>query len=100
VRDGKLKSYHCIDIPFAFNNVEVSASMTGAGNDRCALADQVSGAFAQFARTEIPNHDSIPIWGPFDARQRATMVFNNDTQLRMDPHGAERRTLAEVLTRS
>jgi para-nitrobenzyl esterase len=99
VRDGKLKSYHCIDIPFAFNNVEVAASMTGAGNDRYALADEISGAFAEFARTGDPNHSGIPAWSPFDARDRQTMVFNNDTRLEPDPHGAERKALAELLTR-
>jgi para-nitrobenzyl esterase len=97
VRDGKLKSYHCIDIPFAFNNVEVAASMTGAGNDRYALADEISGAFAQFARTGDPNHSGIPTWSPFDARRRQTMVFNNDTRLESDPHGAERKALTELL---
>jgi para-nitrobenzyl esterase len=97
VRDGKLKSYHCIDIPFAFNNVEVAASMTGAGNDRYALADEISGAFAQFARTGDPNHGGIPTWSPFDARGRQTMVFNNDTRLESDPHGAERKALTELL---
>jgi para-nitrobenzyl esterase len=97
VRDGKLKSYHCIDIPFAFNNVEVAASMTGAGNDRYALADEISGAFAQFARTGDPNHSGIPTWSPFDARGRQTMVFNNDTRLESDPHGAERKALTELL---
>ena len=100
VRDGKLKSYHCIDIPFAFNNVETAASMTGAGNDRYALADQVSGAFAEFARTGNPNHERIPNWSAFDARRRATMVFNNETKLEMDPHSAERLALAELISPS
>lgn len=100
VREGKLKSYHCIDIPFAFNNVELSASMTGAGNDRYALADQISGAFAQFARTGDPNHTGIPSWQPYDANQRATMVFNNHTALEMDPHSAERKALTEVMSSS
>ena len=100
VRDGKLKSYHCIDIPFAFNNVEVASSMTGAGNDRYALADQVSGAFAQFARTGDPNHAGIPRWSPFDGRQRTTMVFDNATRSIDDPHGTEREALAEVLAAS
>jgi para-nitrobenzyl esterase len=100
VREGKLKSYHCIDIPFAFNNVEVSASMTGSGQDRYALADQISGAFAQFARSGDPNHAGIPQWRPFDARQRATMVFNNETQVVMDPHGAERKALAAATGRA
>jgi para-nitrobenzyl esterase len=73
--------------------------MTGAGNDRYALADEISGAFAEFARTGDPNHSGIPAWSPFDARDRQTMVFNNDTRLEPDPHGAERKALAELLTR-
>jgi para-nitrobenzyl esterase len=97
VRDGKLKSYHCIDIPFAFNNVEIAASMTGAGNDRYALADEISGAFAQFARTGNPNHSGLPNWAPFEASRRQTMVFNNDTRLVADPHGAERMALGDLL---
>jgi para-nitrobenzyl esterase len=100
VREGKLKSYHCIDIPFAFNNVEVAASMTGSGQNRYALADQISGAFAQFARSGDPNHAGIPRWTPFDARQRATMVFNNETSIQLDPHGAERKALAAVMSRA
>ena len=96
VRDGKLKSYHCIDIPFAFNNVDVAASMIGGGQDRYALADAVSGAFAAFARSGDPNHAGIPRWAPFDARERATMIFNTEPQLVMDPHGAERRTRAAL----
>jgi para-nitrobenzyl esterase len=100
VRYGLLKSYHCLDIPFAFDKVDVAASMTGAGNDRYALADRISGAFAQFARSGDPNHDAIPQWSPFDTRRRATMVFDNETRLVMDPHGAEREMLAEVLAAS
>jgi para-nitrobenzyl esterase len=100
VRDGKLKSYHCIDIPFAFNNVDVAASMLGGGQDRYALADAVSGAFAAFARSGDPNHAGIPRWAPFDARERATMIFNNEPRLVMDPHGAERRVRAELQGRA
>jgi len=100
VRDGKLKSYHCIDIPFAFNNVDVAASMLGGGQDRYALADAVSGAFAAFARSGDPNHAGIPRWQAFDAAQRATMVFNNEPKLVMDPHGAERRVRAELQGRA
>lgn len=100
VHDGKLKSYHCIDIPFAFNNVDIAASMTGGGNDRYALADQVSGAFAQFARTGNPNHAGLPDWQPFGPDARATMVFDRNTRLQSDPHGAERRAIAEILANS
>jgi para-nitrobenzyl esterase len=100
VREGKLKSYHCIDIPFAFNNVDVAASMLGGGQDRYALADAVSGAFAAFARSGDPNHAGIPRWQAFDAAGRATMVFNNEPKLAMDPHGAERRARAALQGRA
>jgi para-nitrobenzyl esterase len=96
VRDGKLKSYHCIDIPFAFNNVDIAASMTGGGQDRYALADQLSGAFAAFARTGDPNHAGIVRWTPFDSRNRATLIFDNEPRLVEDPHGAERRAIATL----
>lgn len=94
VRDGKLKSYHCLDIPFAFNNVDVAASMTGGGQDRYALASEISGAFANFARTGNPNHAGIPEWAPFDGDRRATLIFANEVRLARDPYGAEREALA------
>jgi para-nitrobenzyl esterase len=100
VREGKLKSCHCMDIPFAFNNVDLAASMVGAGQDRYALADQISGAFAQFARTGDPNHSGLPEWPVFTADRRATMVFNDESSVVDDPHGAERRAIAEILASS
>ena len=100
VREGKLKSYHCIDIPFAFNNVDVAASMTGGGQDRYALADAVSGAFAAFARGGDPNHAGIPRWDRFDSNRRATLIFDNEPRLIDDPHGAERRAIAELQGRA
>ena len=100
VRDGKLKSYHCIDIPFAFNNVDVAASMIGGGQDRYALADAVSGAFAAFARSGDPNHAGIPNWKAFNARERATLIFDTESRLVMDPHGAERRARAALQGRA
>lgn len=100
VRDGKLKSYHCIDIPFAFNNVDVAASMTGGGQDRYALADAVSGAFAAFARNGDPNHAGIPRWEPFDPERRATLIFDREPRLVADPYGAERRAIAALQGRA
>jgi len=97
VREGKLKAYHCIDIPFAFNNVDISASMIGGGQDRYALATRVSGAFAAFARSGDPNHDAIPEWKPFEQRDRTTLIFDNDTRALSDPHGAERKAIAAIL---
>ncbi|MBN1240811.1 MAG: carboxylesterase/lipase family protein [Gammaproteobacteria bacterium] len=96
VREGKLKAYHCLDIPFAFDNVEVAASMTGAGNDRYALSTKMSSAFAAFARTGSPSTDALPEWPAFDPERRATMVMDNECGVVEDPNGEERVALARL----
>ncbi|HLF09848.1 MAG TPA: carboxylesterase family protein [Gammaproteobacteria bacterium] len=94
VREGKLKAYHCLDIPFAFDNVEVATSMTGTSQTRYALATNVSTAFASFARTGNPNHDGLPHWPAFDLQNRATMFLDNECEAVNDPHREERLALA------
>lgn len=96
VREGKLKSFHTLDIPFAFNNVDVAASMTGAGQERYALADRMSTAFANFARSGDPNHSGLPRWPAFDSEKRPTMVFDDTCAVVNDPHREERLALDAV----
>lgn len=90
VRDGKLRSYHTLDIPFVFENVDIAQSMVGAGQERYALADKMSGAWAAFARSGNPNHKGLPKWEPFQETQRATMIFNNECKAANDPYRDER----------
>ena len=54
VHDGKLKTFHTLEIPFVTDNVDNGTSMTGTGQDRYALQDKMSAAWAAFARTGIP----------------------------------------------
>jgi para-nitrobenzyl esterase len=96
VEDGKLRSFHTLEIPFAFDNVDMATSMTGAGPERQALADKVSGAWVAFARSGNPNHKGLPAWAPFDTTKRATMVLDNECKLVNDPHGEEQRLLRSV----
>ncbi len=98
VRAGKLRSYHCLDIPFAFDNVDVCASMTGGRQDRYELATRVSTAFASFARNGEPSAEGLPTWPAFDLDRRATMVLDNVCEVVDDPNGAERRALAALGT--
>lgn len=93
VRLGRLRAYHCLDIPFAFNNVDECASMTGAGQDRYLLASRLSGAFAAFARSGDPNHPGLPEWPAFDTTRRATMIMDNEVEAVDDPYGEARRAL-------
>jgi para-nitrobenzyl esterase len=96
VHDGKLKSFHTLEIPFITENVDNATSMTGMGQDRYALQDKMSGAWAAFARTGNPNHKGLPNWPKFNPTQRATMIFNNECKAVNDPNGEERKALAAL----
>jgi para-nitrobenzyl esterase len=96
VRDGKLRSFHTVEIPFVFDNVDAAKSMLGSGQDRYALADKVSAAWVSFARTGNPNTKLAPHWDTFDTTKRAVMVINDDWKLVNDPHGEEQRLLHAI----
>jgi para-nitrobenzyl esterase len=90
VSGGRLRAMHCMDIPFVFENVDLSTSVVGDGPDRAALADKMSRAWVAFARTGNPNHKGLPAWEPFTADKRATMIFNNECRAANDPYRDER----------
>ncbi len=96
VRDGKLKAFHTLDIPFAMGNVDEGKSMTGTGQDRYALQDRMSAAWTTFARTGNPNHKGLPNWPAFSTTQRATMILNDQCKVVNDPNGPERLALAAL----
>lgn len=77
VLGGALRSTHCMEIPFVFNNADVHASMTGGGDDAMRLADRMSDAWLAFARTGNPNTPSLPKWPAYNAAEGATMIFDN-----------------------
>jgi para-nitrobenzyl esterase len=81
---------HCMDIPFVFDNLDNSQSITGDGADRRPLADAMSAAWVAFARSGNPNHAGIPRWEPFSASQRHTMMFGTKIRAAVDPYRAER----------
>jgi para-nitrobenzyl esterase len=96
VRDGKLRTFHTLEIPFVFDNVDAAKSMTGSGKDRYALAAKMSGAWTAFARAGNPNHSGLPNWPPFDETRRAIMIFNDQCEAVDDPYGDARRMLHEI----
>jgi len=98
VGGGRLRAMHCMDIPFVFENVDLSKSVVGDGADRYALADKMSGAWVAFARTGNPNHKGLPKWEPFTRDERATMIFNNECRAVNDPYRDERLAVAAALS--
>ena len=74
--DGNFHACHNSDIPFFFNNVLKSASMTGATEEGFALGEKMSSALINFARTGNPNGGNAPRWEPFAPATEATMYFD------------------------
>jgi para-nitrobenzyl esterase len=99
VSGGRLRAMHCMDIPFAFDNVDNSQSIVGSGADRQGLADRMSRAWVAFARGGDPNHAALPRWEPFTAGERATMMLNAECRLVRDPYREERLAMAAATTR-
>jgi para-nitrobenzyl esterase len=99
VRNKQLKSFHTVEIPFVMANVDEGKSMVGAEQNRYALQDRMSTAWATFAKTGNPNHKGLPNWPAFETKTRPTMVFDNTCKLVNDPAGAERLAL-ETLRRA
>ena len=99
VRQGKLRSMHCMELPFVFDHPDTISFMTGTGAERHALATAMSEAWASFARNGNPNHAGIPSWKPFDPTGWPTMVFGPQVALLDDPHGEERRAIEAVRAR-
>jgi para-nitrobenzyl esterase len=77
VLDGVQKAFHCAEIPFAFNNIDLTEHTTSGSREAHVLADKISQAWINFARTGNPNHKGLPQWPAFTGENRSTMIFDN-----------------------
>ncbi len=101
VRGGALRAMHTMELPFLFRNLEIARTEVGDETPAMrGLADHISGAFVEFARHGNPNHKGFPQWATFDAKKRATMIFNTETKLVEDPYREERLARAGVKSAS
>jgi para-nitrobenzyl esterase len=96
VHNGQMKAYHTLDIPFAFYNVDLAASMTGAMQERYALAHRMSAAWAAFARTGNPSHADLPDWPAFNPASYPTMVLGSECRVANDPNRDARLALKAI----
>jgi len=97
VEGGRMRSGHALEIPFVFDNTQISVGYTGGGSRPAALADKISDAWIAFARTGGPNTPKLPPWTPYSSDQRASMVFNDSSQIVNDPTMERRQAMQEVL---
>ena len=67
-------SYHTAEIPYVFDNVSGTAEQE-------ALAEQISTAWINFARTGVPSADGLPTWEPYTRESGATMILDTTPAL-------------------
>jgi para-nitrobenzyl esterase len=95
VLDGRPLAYHCQDLAFWFDNIDLCLQATGGGEDARKLASQMSRALVAFAKTGNPNHDGIPTWAPFTASNRAMMIWDTTSEVKIDPDRDARQALVK-----
>jgi len=95
VQNGRYFAPHAEEIPFVFDTLANAERMVGPVTPEAqALADKVSAAWANFAKTGRPSAPGLPAWPAYDAVARPTMIFDDRPRVENDPRGAERKLMA------
>jgi para-nitrobenzyl esterase len=87
--DGKFGAVHAMDVAASMHN-ERDAILGSGSTDARRMCETLASALLAFAKRGDPNHAQIPLWPCFDTSQRSTLVFDRDTRIERDPHGALR----------
>lgn len=98
VHDGKLGVPHTLEVSYVFDNLDGATDdvITGTGKDRYPLADKMSRAWTEFARSGNPNVSGLPHWRSYSAADRAVMIFNDQCRLVVDPRAEARQAITQL----
>jgi para-nitrobenzyl esterase len=96
VDGGRWGACHGLDIPLVFGTLSADGSLTGDGDEAQRVSRQMGDAFLAFARSGDPNHAGLPQWQPYRLPDRATLVFDVESRLALDPRRDERRLFERV----
>ena len=89
VLDGRARAFHCADIPYAFNNTDRCASMTGGGSEARRVGEEFCDRWVAFARSGNPDLPGLPHWAPYDPVAGTTMVFEHQGRAASHPDRGE-----------
>ncbi len=82
VEDASKGSFHGLDIPLAFNTVDLRSDWTGNTEDAWEMSNKMSSAWINFIKTGNPNVEGVlPVWEPYTAENGATMYFDNECRI-------------------
>lgn len=75
--NGGTTAFHCVELIYAFHNVEIPiiTRATGGTEDAYRLQDQVAGAWVNFAKTGSPSQDNLE-WKPYTEEEKNIMRFD------------------------
>ncbi len=96
---GKLGAVHGHDVDASFNLYRNGICGTGESVGR-QMAKRLASTFVAFAKTGNPDNDQIPHWPSYDARTRATMIFDSNTRVVDDPRSAIRQYWSQHATQT
>ena len=75
-------SFHGLDIPLAFNNVDLRPDWTGNTDEAWKLAGNMSSAWINFVKEGNPNVEGVlPDWEPYTAENGTTMYFDTECRI-------------------
>lgn len=82
VENASKGSFHGLDIPLAFYNVDLREDWTGNTEEAWALSDKMSSAWLNFVKNTNPNVEGVlPSWEPYTAENGSTMYFDNECRI-------------------
>jgi para-nitrobenzyl esterase len=90
---GNIGTFHSSEIAFVFDNASLCTNYSGGSSEALALSSKMGEAWASFARTGKPSHGGLPAWPAYDAKSRATLIFNTPCAIQNDPEGAGLRLI-------
>ncbi len=82
VNDGIYKAMHCMELAFVFNNIARCQEMTGGGKEAYILADKMSQAWINFARSGNPATTALPAWPAYTKQNGTLMIFDNKCEVK------------------
>jgi para-nitrobenzyl esterase len=97
VDDFSKGSFHGLDIPLAFNNVDIKPDWTSKEPEAYKLAEVMSSVWLNFVKTGNPNVEGVlPHWEPYTQENGATMYFDNENRI-VNNHDRELMQFARPL---
>lgn len=94
--DGKHGAVHGHDVDASFHLYRNPMCGSGSADGRL-MADRTAATWAAFAATGNPNNPLIPNWPAYEARNRATMIFDKTMRVENNYRGDMVRMIAQAV---